>query len=66
MAWRSSGATNVDLVNNLRRHGVFSSERVKEAMVNVWKVPSGLNPLQTSDSVVFEVMLTVDANQFAG
>jgi len=38
MAWRSSGASNTDLVNNLRRHGVFSSERVKEAMINVRNV----------------------------
>ncbi|CAI5451717.1 unnamed protein product [Caenorhabditis angaria] len=32
MAWRSSGRTNKELVANLKKNGVFSSERVRIAM----------------------------------
>lgn len=35
MAWRSSGGNNIELVNNLRRNGIFSDERVKTAMLSV-------------------------------
>jgi len=35
MAWRSSGATNEALVENLARHGLITQERVKKAMLGV-------------------------------
>lgn len=35
MAWRSSGATNEALIENLARNGLISSERVKKAMLGV-------------------------------
>ncbi|KAF1956555.1 protein-L-isoaspartate O-methyltransferase [Byssothecium circinans] len=35
MAWRSSGATNEALITNLKKNGLFDSERVKEAMIKV-------------------------------
>jgi len=37
MAWRSSGATNADLIHNLERHGLIKDERVKKAMLSVRK-----------------------------
>ncbi|EYC06595.1 hypothetical protein Y032_0075g974 [Ancylostoma ceylanicum] len=33
MAWRCSGNTNEELVRNLERGGIFSSARVREAML---------------------------------
>jgi len=35
MAWRSSGATNADLINNLHSHGVIENDRVRQAMLGV-------------------------------
>lgn len=35
MAWRSSGSSNEDLVNNLFHNGLIESGRVKEAMLKV-------------------------------
>ncbi|ROT37775.1 protein-L-isoaspartate O-methyltransferase [Sodiomyces alkalinus F11] len=35
MAWRSSGASNVDLVENLWRNGLITDPRVKEAFLKV-------------------------------
>ncbi|KAF2481847.1 protein-L-isoaspartate O-methyltransferas-like protein [Neohortaea acidophila] len=35
MAWRSSGATNEALIENLARHGLITSSRVKQAMLGV-------------------------------
>jgi hypothetical protein len=35
MAWRSSGATNKALVNNLQRNGVIENDRVSQAMLGV-------------------------------
>ncbi|KZT24906.1 protein-L-isoaspartate O-methyltransferase, partial [Neolentinus lepideus HHB14362 ss-1] len=35
MAWRSSGSTNAELIANMLRYGVFSSERVAAAMTKV-------------------------------
>ncbi|KAK5699933.1 hypothetical protein LTR97_006067 [Elasticomyces elasticus] len=35
MAWRSSGATNEALIENLARNGLIKQERVKKAMVGV-------------------------------
>ncbi|KAF2660699.1 protein-L-isoaspartate O-methyltransferase [Lophiostoma macrostomum CBS 122681] len=35
MAWRSSGASNTALVNNLAQNGLIKSERVKEAMLKI-------------------------------
>ncbi|KAK3618779.1 hypothetical protein LTR56_024444 [Elasticomyces elasticus] len=35
MAWRSSGATNEALVENLARNGLIKQERVKKAMLGV-------------------------------
>jgi len=35
MAWRCSGATNTELINNLANNGLINSERVKEAMLKV-------------------------------
>ncbi|KAI0090410.1 Pcmt1-prov protein [Irpex rosettiformis] len=32
MAWRCTGATNAELVNNLFKHGIFHSERIAMAM----------------------------------
>jgi protein-L-isoaspartate(D-aspartate) O-methyltransferase len=43
MAWRSSGATNEDLVNNLHRNGVIKDERVRQAMLGVSRHCSGFN-----------------------
>lgn len=30
MAWRSTGKTNVQLISNLKRNGIFHSDRVME------------------------------------
>ncbi|KAK0373181.1 hypothetical protein CLIM01_09458, partial [Colletotrichum limetticola] len=35
MAWRSSGATNKDLVENMWRHGLIKDQRVKDAFLKV-------------------------------
>ena len=35
MAWRSSGATNAALIQNLANNGLITSDRVKTAMMNV-------------------------------
>ncbi|KAF6808934.1 hypothetical protein CSOJ01_07204 [Colletotrichum sojae] len=35
MAWRSSGASNKDLVENMWRHGLIKDQRVKEAFLKV-------------------------------
>ena len=35
MAWRSSGASNAGLINNLARNGLIKSDRVKQAMLAV-------------------------------
>lgn len=35
MAWRSTGSSNSELIDNLQRHGMFSDERVKNAMLSV-------------------------------
>ena len=35
MAWRSSGASNEALVENLSNHGLIHSPRVKQAMLGV-------------------------------
>ncbi|KAJ9620948.1 hypothetical protein H2203_007534 [Taxawa tesnikishii (nom. ined.)] len=35
MAWRSSGATNEALIENLAQNGLITSERVKKAMLGV-------------------------------
>ncbi|TID14048.1 Eukaryotic translation initiation factor 3 subunit E [Venturia nashicola] len=35
MAWRSSGATNKDLINNLFNNGLIKNSRVKDAMLAV-------------------------------
>ncbi|KAF2429595.1 protein-L-isoaspartate O-methyltransferase [Tothia fuscella] len=35
MAWRSSGATNEELVNNLHKNGVIKNDRVRQAMLGV-------------------------------
>ena len=35
MAWRSSGNTNEELVNNMAKNGLIEDERVKRAMLGV-------------------------------
>jgi protein-L-isoaspartate(D-aspartate) O-methyltransferase len=35
MAWRSSGRTNEELIENLYRNGLVTSSRVREAMKKV-------------------------------
>ena len=35
MAWRSGGRTNAELVNNLYKNGLITTERVREAMLKV-------------------------------
>lgn len=35
MAWRSSGSTNAELINNLFKNGLISTERVRDAMLKV-------------------------------
>ncbi|KAH5706757.1 protein-L-isoaspartate O-methyltransferase [Parastagonospora nodorum] len=35
MAWRSSGDTNEELIDNLKKNGLIETERVKEAMMKV-------------------------------
>lgn len=35
MAWRSSGATHRELIENLFRNGLIKDQRVKEAMLSV-------------------------------
>lgn len=39
MAWRSSGATNADLISNLFRNGLTTTPRVRDAMLKVRSVP---------------------------
>lgn len=39
MAWRSHGRSNRELVENLKRNGVFRDERVHEVMLKVCKRP---------------------------
>lgn len=35
MAWRSTGTSNSELVENMARHGLLKDARVKEAFLNV-------------------------------
>lgn len=45
MAWRSSGSSNTELIENLYRHRLITDSRVKEAFL---KVPPLLQtPLKT-------------------
>lgn len=39
MAWRSSGATNEALIENMSRNGLITSDRVKKAMLGVRVFP---------------------------
>lgn len=52
MAWRSSGANNDELVDNLRRHGIISSQSVEKALRAVDRkffVPKGNEDVAHSD-----------------
>ncbi len=40
MAWRSSGSSNVGLVNNLASNGLITDPRVKKAMLSVRPPPT--------------------------
>ncbi|KAI3385737.1 hypothetical protein SNEBB_011238 [Seison nebaliae] len=44
MAWRSHGATNVELVKNLRGNGIISSDRVANAMMKIDRKNYVLDP----------------------
>lgn len=35
MAWRSSGKTNAELIDNLFNNGLISSSKVRDAMIKV-------------------------------
>jgi protein-L-isoaspartate(D-aspartate) O-methyltransferase len=35
MAWRSSGSTHQELIENLHRNGLITDERIKNAMLQV-------------------------------
>jgi hypothetical protein len=35
MAWRCSGRTNAELISNMLKNGIFTSQRVGEAMARV-------------------------------
>ncbi len=35
MAWRSSGSTHEELIENLHRNGLITDERIKNAMLQV-------------------------------
>ena len=50
MAWRSSGGTNEELVNNLHRNGVIESERVRKAMLRVYTMYQPVRPLKLSNT----------------
>lgn len=39
MAWRCSGSTNTELIENLCKAGLIKNERVKEAMLGVSSYP---------------------------
>lgn len=41
MAWRSSGASNEALIENLARNGLITQQRVKQAMLSV-STPEGV------------------------
>lgn len=45
MAWRSSGTSNEDLVNQLWKNGLITDERVKEAFLKVCVSYINLNRL---------------------
>jgi hypothetical protein len=47
MAWRSSGETNEELINNLKKNGLIETERVKEAMIKVLLPRSQPTPIST-------------------
>lgn len=40
MAWRSSGSSNEDLIENLYRHKIIQAERVRDAMKKACNSPS--------------------------
>ncbi len=42
MAWRSSGATNRDLIENLCNHRLITDPVVKEAFLKVCTIPAML------------------------
>lgn len=39
MAWRCSGTSNTELIENLSRSGLIKNERVKQAMLGVSRLP---------------------------
>lgn len=39
MAWRCSGTSNKELIENLSRSGLIKNERVKQAMIGVSETP---------------------------
>ena len=45
MAWRSSGATNTALIQNLTDNGLITSDRVKTAMMSVRHALPPPNPV---------------------
>ncbi|KAH9836181.1 Pcmt1-prov protein [Rhodofomes roseus] len=44
MAWRCTGATNVELITNMAKHGLINSERVQAAMKRVDRANYVRNP----------------------
>lgn len=60
MAWRSTGKSNADLINNLRINGIITSSRVEEAMKKVdRKHYSPHNPYQdTPQSIGYSATIS--------
>jgi len=51
MAWRSSGASNETLVENLARHGLITQPRVKQAMLGVCVVKEAVRVRRSTDKI---------------
>lgn len=63
MAWRSSGNTNAELVENLYKNGLITSERVKVAMLGVSLVLAQLEFCRNR-TVHFPLVLCPNASRF--
>eukprot|EP00540_Astrosyne_radiata_P004000 CAMPEP_0116841026 /NCGR_PEP_ID=MMETSP0418-20121206/10691_1 /TAXON_ID=1158023 /ORGANISM="Astrosyne radiata, Strain 13vi08-1A" /LENGTH=516 /DNA_ID=CAMNT_0004471397 /DNA_START=64 /DNA_END=1614 /DNA_ORIENTATION=+ len=69
MAWRSSGTTNDEMVDNLKRFGVISSEAVEQGFRNVDRkffVPKGREDIAHADQPLKEGNVHISAPHIYG
>lgn len=71
MAWRSGGRTNAELITNLKRNGIFHSDRVMEVRSfrgpnhrNLTLFPQAMHKVDRSKYVLYKEDAYEDSPQF--